>query len=253
MKFLKLTTLLLLFLGRLAWAQTDSGHLLKLLEKAEEIDGYSTMTWRLKLNSPQPYWRILHGFNNASSRTSKETLEVVVVRHHYAVLVTNWLDWLPDQDFEGDPAYEAIRSRAHILLISRGTEGTVAFLTEEVEVRPEGEHWQSPPAKFPGENRLKDLAAYALLLNRYSADPQVAAAVMNEPPATAGELPAPDQVEPPEGHFLVPDAEGNIPEPDLNFEEELGYLKHLYWTGSLSKPEYQALEQELTRVVSRDV
>lgn len=227
-----------------ALSQPDPTVLLKRLgNEGDLVDLYSG-DHELRGRSTQPYFRVLQGFE--TSLADRGTA-VQAVRYHYSVLVGDWMQWTRDPDYP-TPLYHAARSRVHLTLIPE-QDGTVFRLTEETQVQPaEGDSWRPPDNPLSVGSRLQEVAAFAFLVVRYSANPETASAVYLNPPQT---LPKPRQAPPPTDHPLVPGADGKLSVPELKFSVELGALKHLYWTGSIDPADYVRVEAVLNERVPR--
>lgn len=235
---------LLLCLTATALSQPDPAALLRQMSREGELTTLHSDDHELRGRSAQPYFRVLQGFE--TSLADRGTA-VQAVRYHYSVLVGDWMQWTRDPDYP-TPLYHAARSRVHLTLIPE-QDGTVFRLTEETQVQPaEGDPWQPPDSPVPVGSRLQEVAAFAFLIARYSANPETASAVYLNPPQT---LPNPQQAPLPANHPLVPGTDGKLSVPELKFSVELGALKHLYWTGSIDPADYVRVEAVLHERVPR--
>lgn len=239
-----LTLGLFFFLTATALSQPDPAAILRQLSNEADLLALSSDEHELRGRSRQAYFRTLQAFETS---LANQGVSIRAVRYQYAVLVSDWMHWTRDPDHK-KPLYHAARSRLRLLLVPH-LDGTEFRLTEETQVQSSADDpWHPLGTPLSAGSRLQEVAAYAFLVGRYSADPETAKALYLNPPQA---LPPSNQSPPPVDHPLVPGEDGQISLPELKFSIELSALKHLYWTGSIDSVDYTRVETVLKERVPR--
>jgi hypothetical protein len=188
-----------------------------------------------------PFWLA----NSAVVKLLKtKGLNAALARFGYAVYVTQWLEWIKDPKAEQPDWLLGARSRTHVILVRDG-ERTRVHIREEIQKKTTVSKAWIPqgPAGIKGDAQIKAVLAGTVLLMRFSSESDITkdliAQFQSDPDfgtdenyklSPAHPLPVPNER----------DIDRTLRSEDP--DQEIGYLKRLYWTGRINDREYEFLE-----------